>query len=436
MVATTPYHNKLPATVIDLLRTPILLDIFWRTFVEAETLDVSRASQLQTRHNLLSAFWQERLLNSARNAHIRDKLARLAGVFSRLAGSISPIPEFDLDSETVELLLSEGILVREGQLQSHLRFRHPLIRDFAFAQWCLATVSTSEMVQRWEAIQGGLQRHGALRAIFEALSDLHAQEDYPTLSLGGVVQAIVRADEAFVFQLAQVLGTREPSLELDPAGWPSDLQTSLPPEFGQALLSTARFEENPSWARPIQDWPDNAAWLNKDYPKEVLEYVVFLFERLRSEPHEARLREHCRQGARKLRQLTEAPRFACVFNESDRLLKMRAMHCVIPVLPDEATLVWVENEMGQSSWQTRSYALEQLIHLAPISPGRTAQIYRRAVCLSVDQGRPRLDTSQWRGVMEHQAIDWSLAGAEGRRSLSTASRLGHRLVDTCLHLRS
>src|SRR5207249_5393236 len=62
----------LPGTVltpglISLLRQPLMLDLFWRTFVEASPAIGDRLAGLRTRHQLLSAFWQERLLRSPRH---------------------------------------------------------------------------------------------------------------------------------------------------------------------------------------------------------------------------------------------------------------------------------------------------------------------------------------------------------------------------------
>jgi hypothetical protein len=232
------------------------------------------------------------------------------------------------------MLLSEGVLVREGRLQPRLRFRHPLLRDFALAQWCLRANDPFELSRRWNSIEGGLQRHGALRAVVEALSDPNASTDYPWLTLGNVVQAIVTSDPGLASQVAHVLGAREPIPVLDPANWQSATQSSLPPEFARDLLSAARLNENGAWAAPLENWPDDAQWFNKDYPAEVCQYAAFLSDRARAKPSNEELREQSRRAARKLRSISEAPRFANEFAESDRSLKMQAMLCVIPTLPD------------------------------------------------------------------------------------------------------
>ncbi|HEY5743009.1 MAG TPA: ATP-binding protein [Terrimicrobiaceae bacterium] len=417
LLTPTSFQTILPPAVIELLRTPILLDLFWRTFVEIEMPDVSRASRLQSRHNLLTAFWHERLLASPRYSAISDILSCINEVVSGAAANVGGFSETNLSAAGVQMLLSEGVLVREGRLQPRLRFRHPLLRDFALAQWCLQANDPFELSRRWNSIEGGLQRHGALRAVFEALSDPDASTDYPLLTLGNVVQAIVTSDCGLAHQVAHVLGTREPVPVLDPANWPSAVQTSLPPEFARDLLTAARLNENGAWSAPVENWPDDAQWFNEDYPTEVWRYADFLSGRARAKPSDPEFREQAHQAARKLRSISEASRFANEFAELDRWLMMQAMLCVIPTLPDEVTLAWVEREMAQSSWRTRSFLLAELIHLAPVDASRTAMIYRQAVGLTQHDGRPVIDESLWRGIMDHQAIEWSLAGENGRRSL-------------------
>jgi hypothetical protein len=416
LLKPTAYDNMLPASVITLLRTPILLDLFWRTFVESGKHDVSLAAQLHTRQSLLAVYWEQRLVHSPRYAAVRDLPLRLGILVSKVVGHIGPFFGAELDSEISGVLLSEGVLVREGRLQPRLRFRHPLLRDFAFAQWCLETENAPQAAERWNSIRGGLQRYGALRALFEALSDPMAAEEYPQLGLVGVVQAMVRSDSKIAGQVAQLMGTHEPGTGLDPAVWPPDVQSSLPANFGCQLLSAARLAGNGSWAARIEHWPDDAGWLGDEYSKEVFNYLSVLLERLKEHSSNGELREQCRQAARKLRQISEARCFSSDFNNYDRHLMMHALLSVIPILPDEASLSWVEREMARSSWRTRSQVLERLIYLAPVNPERVALIYRNAVGLTLLSGQHKINLP-WPGVFDHHAIEWSLAGADGRRGL-------------------
>jgi hypothetical protein len=417
LLAPTPYHAVFPSAVVELLRTPIMLDLFWRTFVESNTANVERASRLQTRHNLLSAFWEVRLLGSPRHTGFRDKASRFATVFSQVAQSVGPFLESGLNGDAVQVLISEGVLVREGRLQPRLRFRHPLLRDFAFAQSCLSTENPREAAKRWLSIDGGLQRHGSLRAIFEALSDLNAQADYPGLTLVTFVQASARESPSAAKHVAHVLGTRHPTHGLDPAAWPLELQHTLPAEFGRELIASARFDANATWATPLQYWPEDAAWFDDGFPEEVWKYASFLKEALKQPPSEAALHEQTKQAARTLRRLSETQRFHAEFAKHDRWLKMQAIRCIPSILPDNETLAWLEREMPQASWRTRAFLMEQLIYLAPVDEARTARLYRTVVGLHDVNGRFRLDASSWNAVQNHHAVQWSLAGEDNHRSL-------------------
>jgi hypothetical protein len=402
--------------MITLVRTPILLDIFWRTFVESDTQDILLAARLQTRYNLLAAYWEKRLLNSPRHAGVSKLHSRLGNVFSIALGHIGPFPELSLDTEVIQVLLSEGVLIREGRLQPRLRFRHPLLRDFAFAQWCLAAETDTEVALRWNSIQGGLQRYGALRVVFEALVDVDAKNEYPRLILERIIRAIIRIDTALACQVAQVLGTHEPSLGLDPARWPPDVQALLPSQFAHDLLTAARLDRNGLWASCLETWPDDAAWLNRDYPKDVWSYASTLLDALRANPSDQRLREQCRCAARKLRHIAEVSRFSGEFKEYECWLGQQAVICVVPLLVDDSTLDWLERLLQQSTWRICSSALEVLSPLAHVDEIRAANIYRKAVGLSEANGRHTL-SKPFGAIIDHQAIEWSLGEENGRGGL-------------------
>src|SRR5260221_4335387 len=246
---------------------------------------------------------------------------------------------------------------------------------------------------------------------------ISSRTEYPALTLVTFMHALVRDSLSAAKQVAQLLGSRLPGGGLDPSTWSLELQGCLPTEFGRDLLAAARLEANGTWAMAVERWPDDASWLGNDFPEEVWKFASLLQEASKPKPQDALLREYSRQAARKLRHLSEVQRFQAVFNAQDRWLMMQAIVCVIPTLPDDATLAWIEREMSQASWRTRSFVLEHLIHLASVDAARTAQIYRQAVGLSEVNGRPTLDAKLWCGVFDHQAIEWSLAGGDGHRSL-------------------
>ncbi len=415
ILSATPHGGVLSASSVGLLRTPIFLDLFWRTFVEGDAASVPRARRIRTRHSLLAAFWQERLL--ARHAPLPGIAIRLNGVFGRAASEIGGFRETGMDSDVVRILLSESVLVREGRLQPRLQFRHPVLRDFALAQWCLEDSSPEKVAERWMAIRGGLQRHRVLRALFEALLDPDSHEEYPSLTAAGVLQSLLRTNASSATDLAQLLGTQVPSPELDPGAWPAPLQQALPSTFAREVLAAARCQGNIAWAEPLAGWPDDCAWYDDDFPREAWEFAEFISGQAKTNPSDAIIHERRRQAARKLRSLSEHARFTEAFNRYNRHLMGLAISTVVPALPEDSTVGWLEREVARGAWRTRVAILEVLVCLVKVAPQRAAQLYQQAVGLTSADGKPVVDDRTWGALMDHQAIEWSLAGGDGRRGL-------------------
>ena len=403
--------------LIELIRQPLMLDLFWRTFVEGRQNQPFDQSRLLTRHQLLSAFWQERLLHSARHKMPNLK-HRIDQVVACAASSIGTFDSHTLDNEALSVLLSESVIVPDGRLNPRYRFRHPLLRDFAIALWCLAAADDSAVAKRWSQVKGGLQRHGALRAIFEALSDPQFTAEHPHLNGTKILAALLQSHSDAPHHVAQLVGTLDSDAGFDPARWAPSVQGILPASFGTELLASARLAENISWARAIANWPLDATWLNDSFANELLNFVALIRQLSGVRSGDSKFINAGRAAAATLRQLSEHPRFVAKFESTDRWLKMAALNEVIPLLSDEATFEWVEREMPRSSWRTREYLLDHLIYLARADPTRTTAIYRSAVGLKIENNAPVLDASCWQtGLMDHHAIEWSLAGDNQHRSL-------------------
>ena len=299
IVSISVIRKAVPPSIIELLRTPtssrpFLADVR-RDSKRRRFEDVSTSNTPQPAGRIL-----ERTIDNPPRHSVSDMPARLTMVISHAALRIGAFEGKELDEIGVQALLSEAVLVREGRLQPRLRFRHPLLRDFAIGQWCLSSPDASEVARRWSAIQWGLQRHGSLRAIVEALSDPQSATEYPQLSLGDVVQAILKATPRLAAQVADVIGTLPATAILDPAQWPSTVQLSLPCEFARDLLAVAaRLEVNGSWASRVINWPRSATWFNRDYPKELLQYTEMLREAGKGASNNLSLQEQCRHAARK-----------------------------------------------------------------------------------------------------------------------------------------
>ena len=229
---------KISPGLMELIRQPLMLDLFWRTFIEGPS-HASERTIPQTRHQLLSAFWQERLLESSRHKSAGLHL-RLQSIIARAASSVASLDVESGDQDALNILLSESVIIEEGRLIPHYRFRHPLLRDFALGIWCLAGENESVVAQRWSAIRGGLQRHGALRAIFEALADAEFTREHGHFSRTKVVAALLGSHSEAPAHLASVFGMNAPEVAFDPASWSASLQQALPPTFGTELLVAAR----------------------------------------------------------------------------------------------------------------------------------------------------------------------------------------------------
>ena len=410
-------ETAVSAGLLQLIRHPLMLDIFWRTFVEAPERQPLSEWTPRTRHQLLSVFWQERLIHSARHK-ISALAQRMEKVIGRAASSIGAFDAQDIDTEILEVMLSESVVVPEGRLNPRYRFRHPLLRDFALGLWCLSANNEASVAECWSLIQGGIQRHGALRSMFEALADAQFVGEHPHLSSAKLVGALLAAHPEAPAHVAQVFGACSPDSAFNPATWPQSVQESLPTSFATELLTSARLAGNFAWAQPAAAWQANASWIDNGFPHELLNFVAWLRQRASTERKDSPPAIMARVAAIKLRQISEHPRFAPQFEGIDHWLKMASMREVIPLVPDEATLAWIEREMPVATWRTRGFLLDQLIHLAPTDSLRTAAVYRKAIGLREENGIPFVDPSYWRdSLMAYHAIDWSLAGKDGRHSL-------------------
>ena len=300
-------------------------------------------------------------------------------------------------------------------MEKRYRFRHPLLRDFALGYWCLCALDSSGVVTRWIQIAGGIQRHGALRAILEAFSDESFAQDFPHLNRGNVLAALLREDDGKL-QLAQVLGLVFPSRAFDPAGWPAEMQAILPETFGRDVIATARLALNSSWAVAIQGWNLQSPWIDDAFPSELVNFVQELQRSSRSDTTLTDANNHAKTVAAKLREASEHPRFQDIFGQYDRHLMMEALLAVVPLLPDELTLAWVEREMPRASWRTRSFILQTLVHLAKVNEERAGKIFCAAIGISKKGDKWNLD-QPFRATMDHQAMEWSLGGEHGHRGL-------------------
>lgn len=417
LLAQNKRYAKLSARGRELLRTPILLDVFWRTFVEGTVesgavelvLDDEHGEHLETRHGLIGAFWERRLLKAPRYQGVRDFPQRLLALWECAAATLGSFTVHGDLEEVAVIATSEGILVWSGRPRRTLEFRHLLLRDFALAQWCMGAgdeAGAVSVAERWRGIVGGVSRRGVLRALLDYADD----ERRGTQS--EVVQEIAKLGTEWAEELAQFLGTREARAELDPAFWRSKVHAALPASFGASLLKSARRADEASWANRLSVWAENSGWLDEqEFPGALVEYAKRLAERAKHDVGtDGTLRESAVATARYLRRVAEWPRFHAAFHSHDAWLCGRALGIVSEVLPDIATLAWAERELTRATGRIRWAFLESVGHLARADASRAAEIYRQAVGLHQAADGWRMHRENWQGFMSQHVLEWSLGG--------------------------
>ena len=384
--------ERLPSQrLLTLLRKPILLDLFWRTFVEAPA-PVSGLSQITTRHGLMVAFWN-RLAGSSRAERLRpaDLAAALDDVCVRCSATVGAFAETGLNGAGVDFLVLESVLVREASHRPRLAFRHPLLRDFALAQYCLNAGHVVGTVERWQTIRGSIERAGCLRAILEALADGDASVEHPGFRAADFVAALVSLAESEVLGLARSLGEIAPTEAMDPAVWPLDITAKLPSRFASELLLAAQHNLNAAWAHRVQFWPAGAHWYDRQMPEHVLKYAAVLWEQRERTPEPERWADAARLLAAKLRHWSELPSFEEAFHQHDRWLKGTVIGLLSKLDPSPATLACIERELPIAEFHSRREILSTLPRLASVDAAWTARALRAAIRLVREEKGWRCD---------------------------------------------
>lgn len=194
--------SRLGDDLIRLLRTPLLLDLFLATFGPDEAPPVT----LATRHGLLRAYFERRILPSGSATSGPRRASLVEGVTSSIRGDSWWTPS---DREAALALESEGVLVSSMGLTS---FRHALLRDFA-TMLTLANPDATTTASRIGEISDSLTRDDVFRAVVEAtidpvplpqlpaLTPLLASAIARELAVGHVFGAIDAADGAVLTAL-------------------------------------------------------------------------------------------------------------------------------------------------------------------------------------------------------------------------------------------
>lgn len=150
-------RELLSLDLVDLLRTPLLLDLFLRTFAGGASVPPG----LATRHGVLRAYFERRVYANHEATARRGFLD--AGVDAVLAN----IPEWRSTDACAQSLLSEGVVVNAF---GAFRFRHALLRDFSAALH-LVRRSAGEIACLLRGVESPIVRNELLRGTIEAQLD-------------------------------------------------------------------------------------------------------------------------------------------------------------------------------------------------------------------------------------------------------------------------
>jgi len=143
--ALAAIHEKANENFRRLMRTPFNLWLLTRILTAHRDAE-KRLSSLQSEVQLLSAFWSSYVTNTP-DSHSRIRIARMA-VERMLAAHTLSISKHFLSkaesTESLDQLLSAGILVESGTAKQSIRFFHNILFDFATS--ILALESTTDII--------------------------------------------------------------------------------------------------------------------------------------------------------------------------------------------------------------------------------------------------------------------------------------------------
>jgi hypothetical protein len=146
--------EPLSADLIDLLRTPLLLDLFLGTFAAGDIVPAG----LGTRHGVLRAYFERRVYGHTTAPARRAVLD--AGVTAVLANAAT----WRDSTPAANQLSSEGVIV---SVFGELRFRHALLRDFSAALQ-LVPRTAEDIAGALRDVTNPIIRNELLRGVIEA----------------------------------------------------------------------------------------------------------------------------------------------------------------------------------------------------------------------------------------------------------------------------
>ncbi|WP_140874036.1 hypothetical protein [Myxococcus xanthus] len=331
--------------LLRLLCTPLLLDLFLRTFGVADAVPAG----MQTRHAVMSAYWERRIL-PPENPDSDRRLETLTNCCSEEAKGRS---RHTVIGSIAHQLASEGVF---SQQNGAWAFRHPLIRDFAMMQWAaMHEHSPGDIVATLESITDSLSRWGAIRAAIEATSEHGARRSTmpPTEEL---VREMSRRGTSLLMVAAEVLGQIDDSSTVNLG---RILDSTSPIEsttaFIERIFDLARLARNTTWMQWVAslpskpEWAEATPWMGRRLLHLIIEWLDAIS---RNEPETTdkdilALRSAC---ALRVRNWSVAPKLGTVVAGEQGFNLLTLTSFVAKHLPNQNTLEWLAAIAQGTPW--------------------------------------------------------------------------------------
>lgn len=332
-----------------LLHNPFYLDLFIRTFKDSKISTIT----LQTRHELLKSFWETKVISDDKFERI-DLLSKICDSFSKSDNWI-PKGLSNKEQQNLYYFISTGLFFNPNARGS-IVFRHPLLRDFAMSQWLLSNEDLETISKKLIATNKLNIRFGMLRALVELLLD-EVSNDYSTeIEFIDFVKSTYLYSKELGNEIADILGMLSPTSKLDILEIAKETDSS----FIVRVINSAKLNINTAWVKEFSKFSFNNSLV---YSKNLLDEEIFksLFCYLDVLYRQSSQNIDLTRIAIILREWSVLDKFKYLLNESNRYFMYHLIPLIVKILPNEATIEWIENEVNNSSWMTKNAIIDSLI---------------------------------------------------------------------------
>ncbi|WP_162159771.1 ATP-binding protein [Cystobacter fuscus] len=348
-------RRKAEPSLLALLRTPLVLDLFLRTF----SAESSVPENLQTRHALLRAYWERRVLPSdnvsapaRRHLLLRYAEEEASGVFIH-----------ESQDEAAQQLASEGVLIGEG---GAFAFRHALLRDFTIVMWlAVSEGGATGIINRLAKIKNGVARWQSARALIDASNSERGSLFGSLPTYWELVRKMVQSPGMIEVASDALCELEDPS-NLDLTTLVEGVNESVAATFIVRLLISAKSSANIRWLVPLAslpedaDWAQRTDWIHSEFLRHAADLLEFVWKEANHEDC-SRFAGSAKAVAIRLREWSSATKFRDLMkNFEGHLMIIVAQHA-----PSVSTLNWLRDRSDGNSryWFTRWKALEALLFL-------------------------------------------------------------------------